>query len=62
MQKHTKKNFWTNQCNASADCWSAVHSYTTYNSKFGSLLCDLNECLSSANGDYFFDLQRFNIR
>ena len=29
---------------------------TTYDSKFGSLLCDLNEHLSSTYGDYF-DLQ-----
>ena len=38
-----------------------VPQCTTYDSKFGSLLCDLNECLSSTYGDYF-DLQRFNIR
>ena len=27
---------------------------TTYDSKFGSLLCDLNECLSRTYGDNFF--------
>ena len=34
---------------------------TTYDSKFGSLLCDWNDGLSSTYGDNF-DLQRFNIR
>ena len=35
------------------------NQYTSYDIKFGSLLCDLNECLSSTLGDYF-DLKRFN--
>ena len=38
-----------------------VEPHTTYDSKFGSLLCDWNDGLSSTYGDYF-DLQRFNFR